>query len=529
MTLQLASVEWAIDFLSKHSDGDLFPKMPEVAAAVARRAEISNTIANRQLKDFPAGVCRRFIVPKDEVSYRQATQLDPQDSILLAAAIFEYGGGIEQRRLPPDQVFSYRFNPSYPDGLYGSHSAWNDFWEKAALKATNAGCVLHCDIADFYNQIYHHTVENQLGASGLPNQVIKWIVKLLESTTAGVSRGVPVGPHGIHLIAEATLIPIDNNLVQIGIDFIRYADDMVVFAQNEKSARLALSKVALILDKHQRLMLQKHKTKFYSPQEFQQICASMIQDRPINEQEENLLRIVRRYSGGNPYKTITYNQISPADWNQISDEIISMIVLEYLSQEPVDYIRLRWFYRRLSQIGHPGALEVTLNNIQRLCPCFANICFYLSSIQTIDGSRWCEIGSRLLHLMETEEVQSSEYFRLSILSLFARNAQLNHFSQLSNMYQSSDPFVRREVILAAATSGSVDWLRNLKESFGYMDPWQKFAFIFAISGMPKDEKNILLTGKTLTECLTSSYQSGAALSNQLLAPDVYSAALRSVQ
>ena len=71
-------------------------------------------------------------------------------------------------------------------------------------------------------------------ASGLPNQTIKRIVKLLESTTAGVSRGVPVGPHGIHLIAESTLIPIDNNLVQVGIDFIRYADDMIVFAEDEK-------------------------------------------------------------------------------------------------------------------------------------------------------------------------------------------------------------------------------------------------------------------------------------------------------
>lgn len=492
MTLQVASLEWAINFVAEHSDGDLFPKMPEILAVFDRKAEIANSIANKQLLDFPAGVCRRFIVPKDEVSYRQATQLDPQDSIILAATVFEYGAGIEQRRLPADQVFSYRFNPTHHDGLYGGYSAWNNFWSKAAQKSMSAGCVLHCDIADFYNQIYHHTVENQLEASGLPNQAIKWIVKLLESTTAGVSRGVPVGPHGIHLIAESTLIPIDNNLVQVGIDFIRYADDMIVFAEDEKSARLALAKIAAILDKHQRLMLQKHKTRFYGQNEFRQVCDSMIQDRPINEQEENLLRIVRRYSGGDPYKTITYNQISQSDWNQISDQTVLKIVLDYLSQDPVDYIRLRWFYRRLSQIGHPGALEVTMEHIHRLGPCFANICFYLSSIQTVDGTKWCAIGAKLLDLLDSEEVQNSEYFRLSILSLFSRNAQLNHFPQLSNLYQSSDPFVRREVILAASVSGAVDWLRNLKESFGYMDPWQKFAFIYSISGMPRDEKKYFI-------------------------------------
>ena len=36
----------------------------------------------------------------------------------------------------------------------------------------------------------------------------------------------------------------------------------------------------------------------------------MIQDRPINEQEEALLEIVKHYSGGDPYKTITYDQTS---------------------------------------------------------------------------------------------------------------------------------------------------------------------------------------------------------------------------
>jgi retron-type reverse transcriptase len=492
MTLQQKSLEWAIDFVNEHSDGDLFPMMPEIKAIVARKAEFVDRFVDQPLTNFPPGVCRRFIVPKDEVSYRQATQLDPQDSILLAATVFEYGAGIEQRRLPIDLVFSYRFNPAHPDGLYGSHSAWNDFWTKAATKSNQSGCILHCDIADFYNQIYHHTVENQLGISGLSNQAIKWITKLLESTTAGVSRGVPVGPHGIHLIAEASLIPIDNSLVQAGIDFIRYADDIMVFANDKRAAQRSLARIASILDKQQRLMLQKHKTKFYQPSDFNTICMAMIQDRPINAEEASLLRIVRRYSGGDPYRTITYNQIQHADWRYISEEIVSKIITEYLSQPEVDYIRLRWFYRRLSQIGHPGAIEVTINNIHLLGPCFANICFYLASIQSIERSRWEDIGAKLIDLLKSENVQDSEYFRLSILSLFSRNAHLNHFSKISDMFQTGDPFIRREVLLAAATSGAFDWVRELKESFNYMDPWQKFAFIFATAGFPVDEKKYFI-------------------------------------
>src|SRR5262249_5513126 len=149
----------------------------------------------KPLLEFTPGAHRRFIVPKDEVSYRQATQLDPQDSIILSSILFQFGDGIEARRLPSSQVFSYRFNPTEQHGLYDKESSWNEFWTTAAQHGFKSGSVLYCDIADFYNQIYHHTLENQLIQSGLPNQASKWIISLLESATAGVSRGVPIGPH----------------------------------------------------------------------------------------------------------------------------------------------------------------------------------------------------------------------------------------------------------------------------------------------------------------------------------------------
>ncbi len=296
MTLQAASVEWAVDFVQAHSDGDLFPKVLEIEAVVAEKAHFVKQIAGIDLGTFPPGSCRRFIVPKDEVSYRQATQLDPQDSIILSALIFQFGQQIECLRLPATRVFSYRFNPTLPDGLYSSKTTWNNFWTAAASRATKRSHILYCDIADFYNQVYHHTVENQLISAGLPNQAVKWIVGLLESTTAGVSRGVPVGPHPIHLIAEATLIPIDNSLAASGVRFIRYADDIIVFCKSEREAKTALSTIATVLDKQQRLTLQRHKTKFYEPTDFRRICAQMIEDRPINSDEKSLLALIKKYS-----------------------------------------------------------------------------------------------------------------------------------------------------------------------------------------------------------------------------------------
>lgn len=497
MTLQAAAVEWAIDFVQLHSDGDLFPKALEVDAIVAEKTHLVNQLAGTDLGTLPPGSCRRFIVPKDELSYRQATQLDPQDSIILSALIYQYGQQIEDQRLPKTCVFSYRFSPSLPDGLYSGKTAWNSFWTMAAQHAKKCSHVLYCDIADFYNQVYHHTVENQLISAGLPNQAIRWIIGLLESTTAGVSRGVPVGPHPIHLLAEATLIPVDNSLVSAGIRFIRYADDIVVFCKSEREPRTALASIASVLDRQQRLTLQRHKTKIYNTTDFRGICAQMIEDHPINADEKSLLALIKKYSKGDPYKTISFSQITTADWSSISSESIRNIINQYISSQPVDYIRLRWFYRRLAQIGHPGAIDVSLEQLDSLGPCFANICFYLASVQTIPAKDWKRVGSRLLRLLRTSEVKSSEYFRLLVLSLFTRNAHINHFAKLHRMFQASDPFIRREIILAARMNSALDWVRELKETFPSMDPWQQRAMLFAVSGLAKDEKKFFIGRQTL--------------------------------
>ena len=71
--LDKASVEWAIDFVAEHSDGDLFPQIAEMRVMQAEKDRLANDISGKDLNQFPIGTSRRFIVPKDEISYRQAT------------------------------------------------------------------------------------------------------------------------------------------------------------------------------------------------------------------------------------------------------------------------------------------------------------------------------------------------------------------------------------------------------------------------------------------------------------------------
>lgn len=47
-------------------------------------------------------------------------------------------------------------------------------------------------------------------------------------------------------------------------------------------------------------------------------------------------------------------------------------------------------------------------------------------------------------------------------------------------------------LLAARKNGAVDWLREHKENFGGMDPWQRMAFIFCSADSPADEKKFFI-------------------------------------
>ncbi len=492
MTLKRHSINWAIEFIDRHSDGDIFPPIPEVSVVRAHPEKLVDALVKEPLGNIHPQPFRRFIVQNEDLSYRQATQLHPQDSILLTAIVYQYGREIERQRLPKDTVFSYRFEPVADSGLYGRDRLWNEFWSSGSRKCRAYTHVIYCDIADFYNQINHHVVENQLIESGLPNQATKWILKLLKSTTAGVSRGLPIGPHAVHLIAECTLVPIDNSLRANGIEFIRYADDFLIFCSSENAARHALQTMATTLDKQQRLMLQRHKTKVFTSDDFREYCERMIEDRPINDNEKDVLQIIRKYSGGNPYASLTYNQIAPQDWQAFSAETVSGIVMEYLRTDPVDFVRLRWFYRRLAQIGHPGALEVTIENIKSLAPCLPSICTYICSIQSVPLDEWRTLGEELIGLLESDPIFENEFARLSMLSLFSRNEYIDHFVRLAGRFGTGDSHTRREILLAARANSEVDWLREHKESYGSMDPWQQLAFIYSVSKWPKDERTYFL-------------------------------------
>jgi hypothetical protein len=496
LKLSQASYDWSLTHLVHEHDTDLFPLPFEIEAIESLWASLRADFAHLDVTNYTWRGGRRFVVPKGNLAFRLATQLDPIDSIVLSALLYEYGGILEASRLPvtDKRVFSYRFAPASDGRLYSQAQAWHDFWrtckQKAAARPT--GFVLVADICDFYNQVYHHVLERHFATVGLPDPVSRVLQRYLHTLTDKVSRGVPVGPHTSHLLAECALDSLDRSLLSHGYDHCRYVDDIHIFVDTHTDALGALYDLTQILDSQQRLVLQKEKTRIHSAADFQALADAMLMDRPINQREAEVLDVIARETHGDPYAEISLSVLAPADLAKLRKDVLEDLITVYLAQDPVDYSRLAWLIRRLTQVGAPGALEILSRNMGSLGPILGPVARYLMSAVPNYLGDPASLGGTLVAALDLPIVGRSPYLQMVLLNVVASLPALNHIDRVTARYPTADPAVRRGILLAAGAGKRSDWLRDRKGDFRGMDAWSKRAFIKACSALPRDESKFWL-------------------------------------
>lgn len=496
MKLQENSVRWAIKHIKMFHDTDLFPLPKEFKLIWSNEEEFIKLLLEIDLGQYTWTAARRFMIPKTELTYRVVTQLSPIDSIILSSIIYEIGDKIECKREPisSETVFTYRFKPE-PDGfLYRKEIGWTEFWNQALRQIRNYQFVTYLDIADFYNQIYHHTIENQLVNCKVENQKIKAIMNLLNSTTQRVSRGIPIGPYSTHILAEMSLIPIDESLRLRGYKFIRFADDYLVFTNTEQKAKAVVFEFSEILDKEQRISIQASKTRIFTRSEFIPYAKVKVADQPLNKEEKEIISLIRTKTGNDPYAQINVFSLNAHEMQIISEEKLSGLLTSYLNEKEVDFVRVRWIYRRLKQLGTANLINFTILNFDKLLPAINDVCQYLLSAADAYDGDWKEIGEQVLKLFESPVIKSNEYFQIALVNLFSSNVKMNHFHKLLELYKSSSEAIKRKIILMAIEVNAVSWIRQQKENVGQMNTWTQRAYFMAIEKLVKEEKKFLIRG-----------------------------------
>ncbi len=99
-TINTASLDWALQHLIFEGDGDLFPRPFEIDVIKAHWTALRQNLVGLDIAKYPWQPVQNVLVPKEELSFRRACQMEPLDSALFSALVYDIGNSIETRRRP---------------------------------------------------------------------------------------------------------------------------------------------------------------------------------------------------------------------------------------------------------------------------------------------------------------------------------------------------------------------------------------------------------------------------------------------
>lgn len=247
------AINLAIENVYREGLTDIFPRPYEIECLRNNefKKELTRNIMNRirgnSLQSFKVNPIQHVLVPKKTAfDFRRAALMLPYDTILYLAIVLQIADVIEQNRIPRNhkRVFSYRlwlrpkkghiFNPYWNFTSFRSHV-------QRKAKQKNVKFVVECDIANYYDRLNLHRLEQVLLSLKIEKPKVKIINELLLFWANRDSYGLPVGSNASRILAEAALIPIDNFLVSREIHYSRFVDDFRLFAPDITTANFWLT------------------------------------------------------------------------------------------------------------------------------------------------------------------------------------------------------------------------------------------------------------------------------------------------
>ena len=155
------------------------------------------------------------------------------------------------------QVLSAALDGTMSDHSYGfrpGRSAHDAIAAASGYVAAGKSWVVDIDLKSFFDQVNHDRLMTLLGRHVRDKRVLKLVggflrapMRQADGTQTARSRGTPQGGPLSPLLANIYLDPLDKELERRGIDFVRYADDIALFAQSQEAAQQMLESIRLWL------------------------------------------------------------------------------------------------------------------------------------------------------------------------------------------------------------------------------------------------------------------------------------------
>lgn len=141
---------------------------------------------------------------------------------------------------------------------------------RAAQEFVNSGktWVVDIDLKSFFDEVNHDILMNRVKEKVKDKRLLRLIGDYLRAPlkaerhakgtkrTKGTPQGGPLSP----LLANIYLDPLDKELEERGLSFVRYADDIAIFVSSERSALRVLEKVTSWIEKHLKVPVNRDKS-----------------------------------------------------------------------------------------------------------------------------------------------------------------------------------------------------------------------------------------------------------------------------
>jgi len=495
MNLSSSLLKRALKATLHHGYGTLFSEPPELGIVKSNWADLVVELAKVDLDNYEGYDAILSFAPKSRLNVRRVGLLHPYDFIFYTALVLALKGSISKSRLPADKVFSYRTEGTSPSQLYRTGSSWKDFRGTVEKRAAKDNCVVGVtDIADFYPRIYHHRLVNGLEASSdkTMKDHIRVLEKMLTRFSKGTSYGIPVGPPASRLLGEAVLIDVDSTLLSFGIDFVRFVDDYIIFADRVQDAEYGIRVLGETLFRNHGLTLQTAKTKISSATEYVERNLTI-----HSEKEENRRRLLQIFGDGD-YQIPSYDELEDDQKKEIDAFNLSEMLREaLLERENVDYREVQFILGRLSALRKPELIPTVLENLERLYPVAESVAAFFKEFTDLPKNDASEIAKALLTpILNALDARPSEYYSMWILSVFQHHKNWDHAEDLLRIFQeTSSGAVRRFAALALATSGTRAQALAIKDYLASASSLCRTAMLLATARLGKDERRYF--GKSL--------------------------------
>ncbi len=172
-----------------------------------------------------------FPYPKSKKRLRQLALLTPRDLIVLrfaAGVIVSRVDGV----LSPT-VYSYRLAQMKPFWEFKT-GAWKDYTRQGIkiIRSMKYAGMCRTDVASYYPSISLQILQRRLEQIGCDNNCVALIIRILTAYNERIAGlGLPIGPEACAVLSNAYLSPLDNRLSELGTRYLRYGDDVLLFAE----------------------------------------------------------------------------------------------------------------------------------------------------------------------------------------------------------------------------------------------------------------------------------------------------------